>query len=105
MYVFDPNPLGLLTIYLTFQEGAEALMSLTPSPDEAQGFDVDPQFWTNKVEWPIGLDNIYRFTPYYHGIPMALKVWWITEETLVLHNGFIGNTRQLRLQFTFDEMK
>ena len=102
-YILDPNPLGFLSVSLTFQEEAEALMSVTPSPDELQqAYGEYRQYWNDKKEWPIGLDNVYRFTLYYYGIPMALKGWWINEEKFVIYHDFIGNTGRLRLEFTFD---
>ena len=95
------NPLGLLSGSLTFQEEAEALMSLTSNPDEAPVYVDDPQFWTN-VEWPVGLDSVYRFTPGPYGIPMGLKGWWESEETFVIHCDYIGNIGREQIRFTFE---
>ena len=105
-YVLDPNPTGLLSVSLTFQEEAEALMSWTLSPDEAEWYlgylsIVNPQYWS-KVEWPVGLDNVYRFTPGPYGIPMRCKGWWESEETFVIHCDLIGNVGRWTNQFTFE---
>ena len=100
-YVLDPNPLGLLSVSLTFQEGAEASMSWTLNPDETQEYLIDPQYWS-KGEWPVGLDNVYRFTPGLYGIPMGLKGWWKSEEAFVIHCDYIGNTGRCRIRFIFE---
>ena len=105
-YILDPNPTGLLSVSLTFQEEAQALMSWTLSPDEAQwllGYlaIVSPQYWS-KVEWPVGLDNVYRFTPGPYGIPMRSMGWWESKNAFVIHSDLIGNTERLIIQFIFE---
>ncbi len=99
-YVLDPNPLGLLSFSLTFQEETEALMNWILSPDEMQMNLEDSQAWS-KVEWRVGLDNIYRFTPHLYGIPVGLKGWWNSEKSFVIHSDYTGNTGRGRTQFTF----
>jgi hypothetical protein len=90
---------------LTFEEEDEAIMSLILDPEEAQIFIVDPHFWSKKTEILIGLDNVYRFTPYVFEIPMALKGRWTSEEIFFIQMDFIGNTGYQQFQFTFDGEK
>ena len=101
-YSLEPNSFGLLSTTLIFQEGEEALMSWTLNPDETQEYLDDPRYWS-KMEWPVGLDNVYRFTPGLYGIPMGLKGGWETETDFVIHCDFIGNTGRWRIQFSFED--
>jgi hypothetical protein len=96
----DPNPLGLLSVSLTFQEGAEALTSLTSSLDETQVDSADPQDWIDET-WSVGLDNVYRFSPGPFGIPIGYKGEWESEETFVLYVDYTGNARRDQVRFTF----
>jgi hypothetical protein len=100
-YILDPNPLGWMSVSLTFQEGEEALMNVTLSPDYAPEIAVDPYF-PSQVEWPVGLDNVYRFGPNDFGIPMGLKGGWMSEEDFIIDCDFVGNTGWCRMQFTFE---
>jgi hypothetical protein len=100
-YVLDSNPLGLKSVSFIFQGETEALISLTFNLDEAQGIVTDPNY-LGQVEWHVGLDNVYRFTPGEHGIPMGLKGGWETEQAFVVHIDNIGNTGRNRVQFTFE---
>lgn len=100
-YLLDSNPFGLQSVALTFQKETEALMSWTLNPDETQAYLLDLQYWS-KVEWPVGLDNVYRFTPGVYGIPIGLKGYWETETTFVILCDFIGNGGRWRIQFSFE---
>ena len=100
-YLLESNPFGLLSVSLTFQEEEEALMSWTLNPDESQKYLDDPQYWS-KVEWPVGLDNVYRFTPGAYGIPIGLKGYWETDTTFVILCDFIGNAGRWQMRFAFD---
>jgi CubicO group peptidase (beta-lactamase class C family) len=100
-YLLDPNPLGYLSFSLTFQEEAQALLNWTYIPEEGQLSPVDPQD-SNQAEYPVGLDNVYRFAPGDYGIPMGLKGWWQSEETFIIHFDYIGNTGQGQARFTFE---
>lgn len=100
-YVMDPNSFGFLSVSLNFQGEAEALLHLAFNPDKMQEYQAGPQYWS-KVVWPVGLDNVYRFTPGLYGIPIGLTGYWETEDDFVIHCDFIGNTGRWRIQFSFE---
>jgi hypothetical protein len=95
-YTLDPNPAGLLSIALTFQEETEALLSLTASTDP-----LDQQAG-NQMDWPIGLDNVYRFTPGPYGLPMGLRGRWVSEDAFVIYIDYIGNSGKTEIRFDFE---
>ena len=95
-YTLDPNPVGLLSIALAFQEETEALLSWTASTDSP-----DRQA-ANQVNWPIGLDNVYRFTPGMFGLPMGLRGRWVSEDAFVIYIDYIGNTGKAEIRFDFE---
>jgi CubicO group peptidase (beta-lactamase class C family) len=100
-YALDPNPDGLLSVMLTFQEANEALFSWTAHPDLVKLYQSDPQAG-NQVDWPVGLDNVFRLTPGPYGVPMALKGSWASEDTFVIYTDFTGNTLINEMRFTFE---
>jgi hypothetical protein len=93
-YVMDPNPTGLLSISLSFPQEAEALLSLT--------FSAGPDEKLVK-EWPVGLDNVYRFTPHEYGLSMGVKGGWESDNCFVIHRDVIGGYERERLSATFEE--
>jgi hypothetical protein len=95
-YTLDPNPVGLLSIALTFQEETEALLSWTASTDPP-----DRQA-ANQVNWPIGLDNVYRFAPGQYGLPMGLRGRWVSEDAFVIYIDYIGDTGKAEIRFDFE---
>ncbi len=100
-YLLDPNSLGWMSVSLTFQNEKEALQNLTFSPDIAQGAVVDPHF-QSQMEFPVGLDNVYRFGPGGFGIPMGLEGEWISESAFTIECDLIGNTGKCQVRFTFE---
>ncbi len=90
-YVMDVNPLGLLSVSLTFQEEAEALLN-TSFIDGTQ------------VEWLIGLDNVFRFSPgLLYGLPAAAKGGWESDNAFVIHIDEIGRIEQMQINATFED--
>jgi len=88
--LLDPNQVGLQFISLNFPEEAEALVRLSFSDG-------------NQVEWPVGLDNVYRFTPFEYGLSMGLKGWWESDNVFVVQRDVIGGYERERLTTTFEE--
>jgi CubicO group peptidase (beta-lactamase class C family) len=78
-YILDTNPRDMQSVSLTFQGEAEALFRLTSSLDKTQVNPADPQEWWSDVEWPVGLDDVYRLSPGQYGIPMGMKGRWEDE--------------------------
>jgi hypothetical protein len=95
-YLLDPNPIGMMSITLTFQEKTEALLSWTASTDP-----LDRQAG-NQVDWPVGLDNVYRLTPGPLGLPMGLRGRWVSEDAFVVYIDYIGNTGKTEIRFDFE---
>jgi CubicO group peptidase (beta-lactamase class C family) len=90
-YVLDDNPFGLLTASFTFREGeADALLNL--SLDNG-----------NQVEWLIGLDNVFRFSPGLYGLPMAVMGGWESDNVFVLQTDEMGKMQQDRISMTFED--
>jgi hypothetical protein len=100
-YLLDPNPLGWKSVSLTFQDEEEALLNLTINPDIAQEAVVDPHF-QSQMEFPVGLDNLYRFGPGDFRIPMGSMGEWISEIAFTIESDFIGNTGKGLVRFTFE---
>jgi hypothetical protein len=100
-YLVDPNPRDMQSVSLTFPGEAEALFYMTSSLEETQVNPADPQDWWSDVEWPVGLDDVYRLSPGQYGIPMGLKGRWESDESFVIDVDYIGNTGRDRIQFTF----
>ena len=100
-YLLDSNLLGWTSVSLTFQEEAEALLNLTISPGAVPEYIVDPLF-QSQMEFPVGLDNVYRFAPYVFGINVGLKGEWLSDDDFVIEYDLIGNTGQGRVQLSFD---
>jgi CubicO group peptidase (beta-lactamase class C family) len=88
--VLDPNQVGLQTVSLDFPEQAEAAVSLSFSDG-------------SQVEWPVGLDNLYRFTPFEYGLTMGLKGWWESDNVFVVQRDVIGGYERESLTTTFEE--
>ena len=69
-YVMEPNPVGLVSGSLTFEEEAEAVLRLTfaAGPDE-----------TMILEWLIGMDNVPRISPGLTGLSSAATGAWESD--------------------------
>ena len=90
MIVLESNPVGLQSVSLDFPEEAEAIASLN-FMDGSQ------------VEWPVGLDNLYRFIPFEHGLSMGVKGGWVSDNVFVIQRDVIGGYERERLSATFEE--
>jgi hypothetical protein len=87
--VLESNPVGLQAIALDFPGGAEAALRLT---------FIDG----NQTVWPIGLDKVYRFTPFEHGLSMGFTGEWESDNVFVTHRDVIGGYEQERIDTTFE---
>jgi len=101
-YILDPNPQAIQTVSMAFQSEAEALLHLTFSLDDIYVSPANPQYMWSDVDRPVGLDNIYRFSPGIYRIPMRMRGWWISDNSFVISADYIGNTGLERVQFTFE---
>jgi CubicO group peptidase (beta-lactamase class C family) len=101
-YLLDtPNPSGYTSISFTFDEGAEALMRAGYISLEAiTAGEVDPE--PIQIEVPLGLDNMYRFTPGDFGMPMGAKGEWEAEDVFLVYLDAIGNVGLQRTRITFE---
>jgi CubicO group peptidase (beta-lactamase class C family) len=88
--ILESNPVGLQSITLDFPGGAEAALRLT---------FIDG----NQIMWPIGLDKVYRFTPFEYGLTMGVKGEWESDNVFVIHRDVIGGYEQERIIATFEE--
>jgi CubicO group peptidase (beta-lactamase class C family) len=94
-YVFDDNPLGLLSFALSFPAHDEALVKVTTM---GSGTPVaDPQF-----EWLMGLDNVDRIAPGRFGLLTSGKGSWESENVFVAHIDEIANMSNFRLSLAFE---
>jgi CubicO group peptidase (beta-lactamase class C family) len=111
-YTLDPNLGGLLSVTLTFPGESEALFSWSTAGESAEqvgwtaDVDLDRVYQSNspagiQADWPVGLDNVYRFTPGPFELPMALKGRWESADTFVIYADYIGNTGKSEFRFTF----
>ena len=101
-YLLDtPNPTGYASISFTFGEGAEAMMTLGYVPEDAPMSGEDSPALV-QVEVPLGLDDVYRFSPAEFGIMMGAKGEWVAEDVFLVHLDLIGNTGFQRARITFE---
>lgn len=89
-YVLDANPLGLHTVSLTFGEEAEASLNVA---------FLDG----NQVEWQIGLDNVFRFSPGTFGLIAAAKGEWESDNTFAITLDEIGRINQMDVTMIFED--
>jgi len=99
-FIMDPNPFSLQSVSLNFEEEDETLIIMGTSPGETPEDPADPQDWIY-VEWTVGLDNIYRFSPGPYEIPLGLKGRWESEDTFIIFVDYIDDARRDRIRFTF----
>jgi CubicO group peptidase (beta-lactamase class C family) len=95
-YVFDDNPLGLLSFALSFPAYDEALLTVTTM--ESDPGSQDPQF-----EWLMGLDNVDRIAPGRFGLLTSAKGLWESDNVFVAHiDEIAANQQKFRLSLAFE---
>jgi hypothetical protein len=94
-YVLDDNPLGLLSLVLSFPAHDEALLRVNTMESGTGG--EDPQF-----EWLMGLDNVDRIAPGRFGMLTAAKGLWESDSIFVAHIDEIANISKFRLGLAFE---
>jgi len=95
-YAFDDNPLGLLSIALSFPANDEALLTVTT-------MESDPGSQDSQFEWLIGLDNVDRTAPGRFGMPTSAKGLWESNNVFVAHIDEIASNRQkMQLNLVFE---
>ena len=57
----------------------------------------------DEIKLRIGLDDIYSFSLSQHGMPIAVKGAWTSDDSFVVYCDFIGNYGRCRIEFTFTE--
>ena len=102
-YILDPNPfpLALQSVSLTFQDEGEAFLDLTFDLDELYFFTDNPQIYWTDMKRPVGLDNVFRFSPGFYGITMGMKGRWVSDDTFVIYIDNIGYIGHDSYKFTF----
>ena len=91
---YNPFPFGLKSVSLTFPNDSEVFLDLTYNLDEFQIFTDNPQNLWTEMERPVGLDNVYRYSPGFHGITMGMKGKWVSDDTFEIdvdNIGYIGH--------------
>ena len=88
--VLEANPVGLQSVSLAFPAEAEAVLTLS--------FGNGMQ-----VEWPAGLDNVYRFALGTGGLRDAAKGWWESDNVFVVHHDQIGHHAREQISVTFEQ--
>jgi CubicO group peptidase (beta-lactamase class C family) len=104
-YILDPNPLAIQSVSVTFPGESVALLEMTYNFDEFW-FSVDREdLWTD-MERPVGLDNVYRFSPGWIGFTMGMKGAWVSDDTFVIDIDNISHIGKdhYRLIFLGDEI-
>jgi len=91
-YVMDANPY-VTAGSLAFPGREEALLTLPVVEDR------------EKIELPIGLDDVYRIAPGSFGLPAALKGFWEGDNVFVIDLDEIGNINHWRIRLTFEDDK
>jgi CubicO group peptidase (beta-lactamase class C family) len=103
MIIMDANRVGVQSISLDFSEEAEAVLSLTFVGD-------------SHIEWRIGLDNVWRFSPGIFGLLTAAEGSWISDNVFtaakgswIYDNVFVFETEEIgdwgrnRYRLTFED--
>jgi len=89
MYIFEPNPVGLQSSGLVFDDMSEATAFIK--------FSGRPM-----VSVPVGLDGVYRFSAGPDGRPQAYRGAWTDPQTFLLEYDGITNNDHAFLQFSFE---
>ncbi len=93
-YVAEPNMFGLVGCSLTFAAEEEALLSVGLCPPAVEE-DV-------KMDWAVGLDNVYRVSAGRFGLPVAVRGWWESENVFIVDLDEVGNINHWRMSMTFE---
>jgi hypothetical protein len=88
-YTFDPNPLGIVSVQLDFDQSAEAMATFA--------LEGDP----GPVTLAVGLDGIFRTAPGDYGFPLGLRGGWVDQSTFVLDYDMIANNDAIVLVLSF----
>jgi hypothetical protein len=89
-YAFEPNPLGLDTLRLSFDGSAEARLELTFLDDE------------NPIDSAVGLDGVFRFTPGDFGFPTGMRGAWQNDQTFLTEYEWIANIDGYAVRLRFE---
>jgi CubicO group peptidase (beta-lactamase class C family) len=89
-YVFEPNPSGLQTLRLEFNESSEAQFTLTLTEGE------------ETLSGPVGLDGVYHISPGPNNLPEAYRGNWTDERTFVVDYDQIANRDAFMIRIRFE---
>jgi hypothetical protein len=89
-FVFEPNPAGLETACLEFDDSAEATLHATFTGSEQM------------VSWPIALDGVYRLVPGEYGLLLGLRGAWADAQTFVFEYDNIANNDHATYRLRFE---
>jgi CubicO group peptidase (beta-lactamase class C family) len=88
-YTFEPNPLGIVSLRLDFDQSAEAKLTAV--------LEGDP----GPATLPVGLDGVFRLTPGDYGFPLGLRGSWSDASTFVIDYDMIANNDAIVLILSF----
>jgi CubicO group peptidase (beta-lactamase class C family) len=89
-FVFEPNPVGLETSALEFDEPDVATLHLKFFGDEQM------------VSAPIGLDGVYRISLGEHNLPQGYRGYWADAQTFVFEYDNIANNDHGKYRLHFE---
>ncbi|KKG83437.1 serine hydrolase domain-containing protein [Methanosarcina mazei] len=90
-YVLDSNPLDLQSLSLTFdEEKGEALFTVGVAENQT-------------LEYLLGLDNVYRFSPGEYGLPVAGKGSWESDNVFVAYIDEVANINHYKVTATYQD--
>ena len=90
-YVLDSNPLDLQSLSLNFdEEKGEALFTVGVAENQT-------------LEYLLGLDNVYRFSPGEYGLPVAGKGSWESDNVFVAYIDEVANINHYKVTATYQD--
>jgi CubicO group peptidase (beta-lactamase class C family) len=87
-YVFDPNPSGIESVSLVFDESSQAMLHI-----KFMGVPL--------ASWPVGLDGVYRMSSGDFDLPMGLRGKWVEADTFLIEYDNIANNDHVFLKSRF----
>ncbi len=87
-FVFEPNPLEIVTLRAEFAGSAEAAVRIELSDGRV-------------VSGPIGLDGIFRLSDGEYGLPQGMRGEWVDDRTFALEYDNIANNDHLFMRLSF----
>jgi CubicO group peptidase (beta-lactamase class C family) len=90
-FVFEPNPLGMESVALEFNDSAEAILHI-----KLAGSD-------QVAAWPVGLDGVYRLSAGNYNLPQGLRGDWTDAQTFAFEYDNIANNDHIFLRLHVED--